>query len=214
MSDLPPAAAIADVLALWGRDGWLTPPMRPIVAPAATVAGTARTVSIGFGPSGPGLAPLYDVLDSDLAGRVLVLGGADTLPGAVWGEILATTAARNGATAVLVHGAVRDLDDLPPTPLYALGTNLVGPNGMAHVVALDAPITIGAAGVEVDHEDRIVADATGCVRVRARDADEVLPAAALYAAAEAQVVDAVRAGEPLAEAYLIKKTAVDQLRKG
>lgn len=212
MTVLPPASAVADVLALWGRDGWLTPPMRPIVPAASPVGGVARTISFGFGSSGSGLAPLYDVLDSDLDGCALVIGGAHAVPGAVWGEILATTAARNGAAAVLVHGAVRDVDDLPSTPLYALGTSVVGPNGRAHVVALDATVAID--DVDVDHGDRIVADATGCVRIRAAEADEVLAAAADYAAAEESVVAAVLAGVPLAEAYLAKKIAVDQLRKG
>ena len=73
-------------------------------------------------------------------------------------------------------------------------------------------MTIG--GLEIDHDDCIVADATGCVRLKGREAAVVLEAAALYAAAEQQVLDAVKAGEPLAEAYLIKKSAVDQLRKG
>jgi hypothetical protein len=42
----------------------------------------------------------------------------------------------------------------------------------------------------------------------------VLEAAGIYADAEDQVLKAVQSGIPLAEAYLIKKTAVDQLRKG
>lgn len=212
MTAVPPASAIADVLALWGRASALTPPLLPVVTPPAAVIGRARTFRLAHGTSGTGLAPLYDALDRSLDGQVLVIAGADTVPGAVWGEILGMTAARSDATAVLVHGAVRDVGDLPPTPLYALGTNVVGPNGTAHVVEVDSPVAIGE--VLVDHDDRIVADATGCVTIAAAGADAVLEAAAAYAAAEEQVLDAVRAGEPLAEAYLIKKSAVDQLRKG
>jgi 4-hydroxy-4-methyl-2-oxoglutarate aldolase len=130
----------------------------------------------------------------------------------VWGEILAATAAGSAAAAVLVDGAVRDVDDLPSTPLYARGTNVVGPNGLAHVVAIDEPARIGDVGI--DSGDTVVADATGCVRITGADRDAVLEAAGAYAAAEDRVLQAVRAGAPLAEAYLIKKTAVDQLRKG
>ncbi len=212
MTIVPPASAIADVLALWGRASALTPPLVPIVAAATPVAGRARTFRLAHGTSGAGLAPLYDVLDRSLEGQVLVIAGADAVGGAVWGEILATTASVNDVVAVLVHGAVRDVRELPATPLYALGTDVVGPNGMAHVVEVDAPVTVG--GVDIDHDDCIVADATGCARVAGKDIDVVLEAAAMYAAAEQQVLDAVRAGEPLAEAYLIKKSAVDQLRKG
>src|SRR6187549_1344723 len=100
MSPTPPASAIADVLALWGGDGALTPPLQPIVAGARPVIGAARTIALASGPSGPGLAPLYDVLGDSLAGEVLVIAGAHTVHGAVWGEILATAAAAAGAVAV------------------------------------------------------------------------------------------------------------------
>jgi regulator of RNase E activity RraA len=209
---VPPASAIADVLALWGRDGWLSPPLATIVPAVRAVAGTARVLTLGHGPSGAGLGPLYDVLDGDLAGQAVVLAGADATPGAVWGEILATTAAGSAATAVLVDGAVRDVDALPPTPLYARGVNVVGPNGRAHVVAVDESASIGA--VSIDSGDTVVADASGCVRITSGDRDAVLEAAGLYAQAEDRVLKAVHSGTPLAEAYLIKKTAVDQLRKG
>ena len=212
MTAVPPASAIADVLALWGRVSALTPPLAPVVPAPAPVIGRARTFRLARGASGAGLAPLYDALDRSLDGEVIVLAGADTVGGAVWGEILATTAAASAATAILVHGAVRDVADLPPTPLYAAGVNVVGPNGMAHVVEVDAPVAVGE--VVIDHGDGIVLDATGCVAIAGGDVDGVLEAAATYAAAEQQVVDAVRAGTPLAEAYLIKKSAVDQLRKG
>jgi 4-hydroxy-4-methyl-2-oxoglutarate aldolase len=113
---------------------------------------------------------------------------------------------------VLVDGAVRDVDDLPATPLYARGTNVVGPNGLAHVVAVDDAASIG--DVSIESGDLVVVDATGCVRIAGVDRDRVLEAAGIYADAEDQVLKAVQSGIPLAEAYLIKKTAVDQLRKG
>lgn len=209
---VPPVSAIADVLALWRRDGWLSPPLAPIVPAAAAVAGTARVLTLGHGGGGSGLGSLYDVLDGDLAGQAVVIAGAHTTPGAVWGEILAATAAANNAATVLVDGAVRDVHDLPATPLYARGTNVVGPNGLAHVIAVDDAALIGEVGI--DSGDTVVADATGCVRIASGDRDRVLEAAGFYASAEDRVLEAVRSGTPLAEAYLIKKTAVDQLRKG
>lgn len=211
-SPVPSASAIADVLALWGRDGWLSPPLTPIVPATVPTAGTARVLTLAAGTAGPGLGPLYDVLDGDLGGQVVVLANAHEVGAAVWGEILAATAARSDATAVLVDGQVRDIGDLPPTPLYAHGTNVVGPSGRAHVVAVDESAAVG--GTVTDSGDLLVADATGCVRVAAAERTEVLEAAALYAEAEDQVLTAVRSGIPLAEAYLFKKAAVDQLRKG
>lgn len=208
---MPPVSAIADVLALWGRDGWLTPPLQPIVAATKPVIGEARTVRLAAGSGG--LMPLYEVLDGPLDDQFLVIAGADSVHGAVWGEILATTAKRSGVGGVLLHGSARDQPALAElaTPTYAIDQQVVGPNGMATVVESNAAVNIG--GVEIDPADRIVADATGCVRVRAAEVDEVLEAAVRYADAEEQVVAAVRNGTPLAEAYHMKKWAVDQLRR-
>ncbi|MEZ5251855.1 MAG: hypothetical protein R2713_22420 [Ilumatobacteraceae bacterium] len=74
---LAPVSAVADVLALWGYDGWLTPPLAPVVRSASVVRGRALTVQVAAGDTGPGLAGIYDVLSGDLADRVVVIAGAE-----------------------------------------------------------------------------------------------------------------------------------------
>ncbi|MEO6125630.1 MAG: hypothetical protein ABIR32_18170 [Ilumatobacteraceae bacterium] len=212
-SVIAPVSAIADVLALWGRDGWLTPPLRPIVAAAAPTIGRVCTISIDVAPAGPGMGKIYDVLSSDLSDRFVVVAGAGGLEGAMWGEILATAAQSNGASGVLVDGAVRDRPEIESIGFATYGRDerIVGPYGTAHVVALNEPVTI--AGVGIDPDDHIVADATGVIRVRGAELDDVLFAAAAYAAAEERVVEALRNGEPLTSAYRYKKNVVDELQK-
>lgn len=213
MSDLPPASAIADVLALWGHDGWLTPPLLTVVAPAFTRCGRARTVRLVPGDEGPGFMSLYELLSSELHGSTLVLADAHTVPGAVWGEILSMAAASMGAEAVLVDGAVRDVDDMTAigVPVYAAARQLVGPAGRAHVAAIDTEVTV--ASVAVRAGDMIVTDASGCVRVPCALETEVLDAAIRYAAGEARVVAALASGEPLTSAYLHKAQVVKELRR-
>lgn len=208
---LAPASAIADVLALWNKDGWLTPPLHPIVSASTPTVGRALTITVAAGSKGPGFAPIYDVLSGDLAGRVLVIAGAATVPGAVWGEILTRAALQQGASAVLVEGWVRDRPAIRTLglPIYACGDHLVGPSGRAHIVAVEMPVTINTVTVAPD--DLIVVDATGCVRIQAGAAREVLDAAQRYAAAEDLVVQALNEGEPLARAYRHKKTITDEL---
>lgn len=210
---LAPVSAIADVLALWSNDGWLTPPLLPVAAPSTPVAGRALTITVTAGATGPGFAPIYDVLSADLTGRVLVLAGAAAVPGAVWGEILTRAALQQGASAVLIDGWVRDRPAIADLglPIFACGEHVVGPSGLAHIVSIETPVTVNDATIEAD--DVIVVDATGCVRVRARDADAVLTAAHRYAAAEDLVVNALNEGEPLARAYRHKKTVTDELRR-
>jgi regulator of RNase E activity RraA len=210
---VPPVSAIADVLALWGHDGWLTPPLSPIVAATRPTIGRIQTVSVSSGSSGPGLVPIYDVLSNDLAGRFVVIAGAGPLPGAMFGEILALSAHTCGALGVLIDGSVRDRPAMAALgmPVYGVDQCVVGPNGHAHVTEIGQSIAIN--GTIIDGDDHVVVDATGCVRIAASLLDEVLDAASRYAAAEDLVVAAMADGQPLASAYRHKKSIVDELRR-
>jgi 4-hydroxy-4-methyl-2-oxoglutarate aldolase len=210
---VPPVSAIADVLALWGHDGWLTPPLTPVVAAAQPIIGRVQTVSVTADSSGPGLFPIYDVLSGNLADRFVVIAGAAPIPGAMFGEILALAAHGCGALGVLIDGSVRDRPAMAALgmPVYAMDQCVVGPNGHAHVVAVGQAVTIHGTTIDVD--DHIVVDATGCVRVAAALLDDVLDAATRYAAAEDLVVAAMGDGQPLASAYRHKKSIVDELRR-
>jgi regulator of RNase E activity RraA len=206
-------SAIADVLALQGLGGWLTPPLGPVVAATEPVCGTARTVQMAAGDTGPGMAPLFELLSAGLRGQVVVIAGALDVPAAVWGEILTAAAQQQGATGVLVHGSVRDRADMERLglPVYATDQRVVGPNGRAHVVAVDQPVDI--EGTVVAPGDTVVLDSTGCVHVAASIAADVLSAAARYAAGEQQVVTAIEEGTALTSAYLHKRSIVEQLRR-
>lgn len=207
-----PVSAVADVLALRGADGWLTPPLRPLIAAPTPIAGKVRLVTVDHAPTGPGFGALYELLSNPLDSHFLVISGARSVPGAVWGELLTFAAAAHGAAGVLIDGSARDRPALAQIglPIYAFDEQVVGPAGMAHVRAIDEAVEIG--GVAIELGDTIVADETGCVRIGASMADEVMDGALRYAAAEMQVFEAMRAGTPLTEAYIHKKTVVDGLR--
>ena len=213
MTQVPPVAAIADVLALWGLDGWLTPPLQPVVRADAPVMGRVRTVQVAYADSGPGFAAMYDLLSSDLSGQVVLVADAHTVPGAVWGEILSQAAAGAGAVAALVDGSVRDRAEMAAVgmPVYGASTAVVGPAGRAHVVAVDAEVMV--AGVAIAAGDTVVVDSAGCVRVRAAEAAAVLAAAQQYAAGEERVVTALVTGDKLSSAYLHKAQVVQAIRR-
>ncbi len=210
---VPSVSAIADVLALWGLDGSLTPPLRPVVAAPRAIAGEIVTITMYAGTSGPGMASIYDVLSNDLSGRFLIIAGATEVPGAIWGEILSKAALQQGALGVLVEGWVRDRGDVESLglPMYACGERVAGPNAQAHISAIGA--TVQVHGVSVAADDHLVVDANGCVRIPAGRRDEVLDGARRYEAAEFLVGQALDAGEPLSSAYRHKKSMVDELRK-
>ncbi|WP_051866023.1 RraA family protein [Streptosporangium roseum] len=205
---LPPTSAIADVLQLRGREGWLSPPLLPVHR-APAVLGTARTVRLAAGPGG--LTPLHRLLDEDLGGRVIVIAGAEAAAGAVWGEILTVSALRAGAVGAVVEGGVRDVGAVRELglPLWALHEATAGPGPLVHVAAVGERVSV--AGVPVADGDMIVMDGGGVVAVPDR---RVLADAGAYAAAEADVVNALREGASLAEAYRHKADLVAALRAG
>ncbi len=210
---VPPVSAVADVLAMFGLDGWLTPPLRPVVGASAPVAGRAVTARLAGGAEGPGLGGLHALVSRPLHGEVLVLAGAAAVPGAVWGEIMSAAAVRQGAVAVVVDGAVRDRPDMAAEglPVYATAEVVVGPAGRGHLVAEGEPVEV--TGVVVAPGDTIVVDATGAVRVPASETERVLAAAARYAAGEDAVKGGLALGEPLVEAYRHKRNAAETIRR-
>lgn len=213
MPETPSVSALSDVAALWGGDGWLTPPLHPVVASSTPVCGRARTVRLDVATTGPGMAKAFELLSGDLTGQVVVWAGAEPAPGATWGEILSLAAKVAGATAVLVDGAVRDVADMAALglPVYASRTAVVGPNAMVHAVEVDVPVVIG--DVEIHPGDTIVADSSGCIRLSSDRADDLLAAGAVYAEGERALLEELAGGEPLTSAYLHKKRAVDALRR-
>ena len=201
---IPPSTAIADVLALRGHGGWLSPPLRQAFPGAAT--GTARTVSLQPGTAGFGL--LYELLSSDLRGRVIVVDTPDD-DVAVWGALLGTAAAGAGAAAVVIGGAVRDVAGLA-LPTWARSVATVGPAGALEVAAIGSPAEIG--GVHIADGDTVVVDDDGVVSLHAAGADATLADARAYAEAEDEVAADLLAGTPLRDAYRHKADVVARLR--
>jgi 4-hydroxy-4-methyl-2-oxoglutarate aldolase len=211
MADLPPVSAIADVLALRGLGGWLTPPLRPVIAPAEPLAGRAVTVLLRAEPAGRGLSEVQELLSTSLDGSIIVVAGARSVGGAVWGEIMSRAAGRAGVAAALVDGAVRDRPSMAveALPVFASGEAVVGPSGRVSVEAIDVAVSIGGFGVVPG--DLVVVDATGAVRIPADRADEVLRDSRAYAAGEDQVLGRLAAGQPLRDAYAAKQEMVERL---
>ena len=210
---LPSTSAIADVQALRGGAGWLTPPLQPVAPATQPVAGRAVTVQIEHRAQGPDFSPMYEVLSTDHSGAVLVIAGATAIPGAIWGEILSVAATGAGFVGVALDGTARDVSTLQDGPLsvYATNTAIAGPQGTAHVAAVGVPVTIG--GVQINDGDLVVIDDGGCVCVPAADADSVVADALGYEDAEGEVLRALAAGEPLTSAYRHKSAFVARLRR-
>lgn len=175
-------------------------------------SGRAVTVNFEPGPADGAFTPLYELLDTDLRGLVLVLGGACAQADAVWGEILTVAAARAGAVGVVVDGAVRDLDVLAEAGfgVWARCSAIAGATGQIHVAEIGGPVMI--AGSAVQPGDLVVADGDGVAFIAGEVAPAVLAGTDRYEAAEGAVLADVRTGQTLAASYDHKRRVVADLK--
>jgi 4-hydroxy-4-methyl-2-oxoglutarate aldolase len=109
-------------------------------------------------------------------GDVLVLAMPEPAPVALVGDLLATQAKARGAAAILVDGAVRDVDELVELglPIWARHVRIRGA-AKDVVGAIDEPVTVG--GQLIEPGDVVVLDGDGAAVVPQARVEEVLAAA-------------------------------------
>ena len=99
-------------------------------------------------------------LETPGQGRVLVVDGGGSLRSALVGGNLASLAADNGWTGIVVFGAVRDLDEIEDCEIGVRALAL-HPQRSARKGVGDSNVKVMIAGVAVEPGDWIYADADG-----------------------------------------------------
>jgi len=173
---------VATVHEAAGRIGIVDLPLTQVV-PGSRAAGPARTALCAAGDNTMAHAAIAHARPGD----VLVLTSADPAPVALVGELLATQAQAQGVAAILVDGAVRDLDELAAIglPIWARFVRAQGATKGA-VGKLDVPVAVG--GAEIRPGDLIVLDCDGAMVLPAARVRDVLP----LARERAELEDAAR----------------------
>ena len=153
-----------------GREGLVDASFHQVV-PGSRAAGPARTVQCGQADN----LMVHAAIGVLEPGDVLVIAMPEPEAVALMGDLLATQAKVHGAAAVLIDGAVRDVEELAEIglPIWARFVRIRGATKNA-VGALDVPVTIG--GQVIEPGDTVVLDADGVVVVAKSRADEVLAA--------------------------------------
>jgi 4-hydroxy-4-methyl-2-oxoglutarate aldolase len=161
----------ATVYEAGGRGGYVDLDLIPVI-PGSRVAGPARTVLCGQDDNLMVHAAMAEVR----AGEVLVLTMPQPRPVALVGELLATQAKAQGAAAMLIDGAVRDVEELRELklPIWARWIRIKGADKNIRGT-IGAPITVG--GARVNGGDIVVLDDDGAAIVEQGRVDEVLAAA-------------------------------------
>ena len=180
---------VATVHEAAGRTGIVDLALTQIV-PGSRVAGPARTALCARGDN----SMVHAAVAHARPGDVLVLTSEDPAPVALVGELLATQALAGGVAALLVDGAVRDLDELAALglPIWARFVRAQGAT-KGEVGKLDVPVVVGGAAIAPG--DLVVLDSDGVVAVPHARVDEVLALAVERAERERALRERYAGGE-------------------
>jgi 4-hydroxy-4-methyl-2-oxoglutarate aldolase len=157
------------------------------------VAGPALTV---LAARGDNLA-MHAAVAAAAPGEVLVAQCHDAQTGG-WGEVLSVAAMARGIAALIIDGAVRDIDAIRELgfPVFARGTSI------ATTVKVDPGhlrVPIACGGQIVRPGDYVVADVSGIVVIAADAVERTLEAAEARVGKEGVMMDQLRAGATTVE---------------
>ena len=185
---------VATIYEAAGREGLVAGAFVRVV-PGARAAGPARTAVCGANDN----LAAHRVLDTVQPGDVVVLAAPEPWSAALVGELLALQARTRGAAALLVDGAVRDVDELVALrlPVWARAVCAAGA-AKDEPGQLQVPVTVG--GVRIEPGDLVVLDGDGAVVVPRARSDDVLAAAEARHAFELDLRARLAAGESTLDA--------------
>jgi 4-hydroxy-4-methyl-2-oxoglutarate aldolase len=171
------------------------------IAPQArTFRLVGRAWTLRYGPVGQDRGTVGDYIDDLGRGDVVVLDNQGRLDATVWGDLLTTTAHRNGVAGTVIDGVCRDVDrslDLG-YPIFSRGHWMRTGKDRVRVEAVQVPVSIG--GIRVESGDLLLGDGDGLVVIPAARAEDVLSAAEQIDQAKQSIRKSVEAGMPLREA--------------
>lgn len=132
-------------------------------------------------------------------GRVLMVDAGGTCI-STFGGIASLAASRRQATAVVIDGACRDVDEIQATGLWLASRHVTPLTGKTRLrlQAMGEPVTIGQ--VRVAEGDLVVGDDTGLVVVPRERLEAVLAAAQEALAVDERVEQGIRDGLSFADA--------------
>lgn len=170
-----------------GRVGAMEPGIVPQL-PGVRVAGRARTVLCSPRDN----LALHHAVAAAQPGDVLVANALDARIG-MWGEVLTIAAQERGVAALVIDGAVRDIDAIRALgfPIFSRALAIAGATKDVPG-ELDQPIACG--GQLVRRGDWIVADDSGVAVIPDARVEPALAAAEARIAGETRVIDGLRGG--------------------
>ncbi|MDB5899529.1 MAG: regulator of ribonuclease A-like protein [Ramlibacter sp.] len=180
-----PVANISDCMARMTAGG---PTLRPMHK-GGYLCGPALTVKSRPGDN----LMIHKAIAMAQPGDVIVVDAGGDLSNALIGELMVTTARKNGIAGFVMNGAIRDLDMIAAGdfPVYAAGVTHRGPykDGPGEI-----NVTIAIAGMVIQPGDLVLGDADGLLCVPIDSAAEILKAAQAKGVAEQKILKDIAEG--------------------
>jgi regulator of RNase E activity RraA len=139
----------------------------------------------------------------------------DPVAAATFGEIMCTTYKTFGAVGLITSGAGRDLDQVEAIQFPCFTDGTICAHGYCHIPSINVTVTVG--GVTIHPGDLLHGDRNGVTTIPNEIASETAHACADYMAAEAVVLEYLKAGnctpKGFAEARGECKNRIDALAR-
>lgn len=132
---------------------------------------------------------------------VVVFQDLDDPPAsATFGEVMCSTYKAFGAAGLITSGAGRDLDQVEALAFPCFTSGTICAHGYCHIERINVPVRVG--GVVIHPGDLLHGDRNGVTTIPVEIASEVAQACAEFVAAEAVVLDYVKAGNVTSKGFL------------
>src|SRR4051812_25463685 len=185
----------------------------PKLPPMVGYAATATFRSAAPPRSGNVYAGLADQVASfaELPGPPVVVFQDldDPVASATFGEVMCSTYKAFGAIGLITSGAGRDLDQVEALDFPCFTSGTMCAHGYCHFPSLGVPVHVG--GVLIHPGDLLHGDRNGVTTIPHAIASEVAPACADLAAAEAVVLDYLKAGKGEPKEYAARRQACKEM---
>ena len=174
--------------------------------PGSRVCGPARTVLCAQNDN----LMVHAAMAAVQPGDVLVLVMPEEAPVALVGDLLATQAQRQGAAALLIAAAVRDVEELRTLGL-PMWSRFVRSRGATRLTQgqLNVPVQVG--GATICPGDLVLLDTDGAVVIAAGRVEEVLSASAAREVKEAANREKFQSGILSVDLYGLRDALADHL---
>ena len=215
--DTPTVCNVVELYDLYPRTaGYMNATIRacyPELPPMVGYASTATFRSAAPPRSGGAYAGLVEQVASfaELPGpAVVVFQDLDNpVAAATFGEVMCTTYQAFGAVGLITSGAGRDLDQVEALSFPCFTSGIICAHGYCHFPSINVPVHVG--GVMIHPGDLIHGDRNGVTTIPHEIALEVKYACADYVAAEAVVLDYLKAGNVDVKEYAARRQTCKEM---